>query len=102
MNTPKYPTSSVIEDLWHGRIDPHAVEQYQSPAFRRMLREESQIHADLMDSLNEKQKLLLLRLEDYTGEHDALSETAVFCLGFKLGARMMLEILTEEKESCPQ
>ncbi len=97
MNTPKRPTKSTLDDLWHGRTGQERMEMYASPEFRRMLRDSSALHERLTESLTEEQKQLLNRLEDYTSEYDEIADAASFRYGFCLGARLMLEVLTMEQ-----
>ncbi len=86
---------SVIDDLWYGRLDPHGLKEYQSEEYLRLLRETYQPRAEFEKSLTEEQKNALMELDDLSGNLSGIAEAAIFRYAFKLGARMMLEMLSE-------
>ena len=49
---------------------------------------------DLNETLTDKQKEVLEKLMENRIEFDSLAEAAIFEYGFKLGAKMMLEMLS--------
>ena len=51
--------------------------------------------ADLEETLTDKQKVVFDKLIDNRIEFDSLAKAAIFEYGFKPGAKMMLEMLTE-------
>ena len=51
-------------------------------------------HEDLEKTFSEEQKEIFEKFHDCWGEYASLGECAIFCYAFKLGARLMLEALT--------
>lgn len=85
----------VIEELYYGNIDPfehgviHKSEQKQLCGY--ICRHEDAFKAGLSDA----QKETLEKLQDSTAELHRLEELEMFIVGFRLGARLMLEALEE-------
>ncbi len=95
MNTSEHMSRSVMEDLWFGRVGQNELRFRELPEYRELLELSEQLRADFESHLSEEQKQLLIAYEDGLGAYDSFAEMAIFRYAFRLGARMMLEMLTE-------
>lgn len=88
----------VIEEIYYGNIDPfeHAVHH---PNAEKQLRESIHRNEDSLKSeLSETQKETLEKLKDNLDDLHRLEEMEMFTEGFRLGARLMLEVTEESSE----
>ncbi len=102
MNTIEYGGRSIMEDLWLGQVGQEQLHLQDRPEYHRIMALLEQPRADFEGSLSEEQKKLLIAYEDRLGAYDSFTETAIFRYGFRLGARMMLEVLSEEDGGRPK
>ncbi len=86
---------SMIEELWNGNIIPQEDGIFNNPEFKELLGYTARHCGDLEETLTEKQKELLEKMMDNRNEFDSLAEARVFAYGFKLRAKLMLEMLGE-------
>ena len=85
----------ILEEFWYGNIEPtdydtDAPKEYNE-ALRLMTRNEEKLQATMTD----EQKELFARYTDAVREYQTLAECLLFQNSFKLGARMMLEVMDE-------
>ena len=52
-------------------------------------------HDTLLSTLNEQQKEIFEKLDDYWSEYTGYAEEAIFTYAFKLGMQIAIETLTE-------
>lgn len=57
-------------------------------------------HDDLLKSMTDEQRDIFERFDDCWSEYASLAEEAIFVYAFRLGAQMMLDVLS--KPACPQ
>lgn len=86
---------SVIRELWYGNICPQEDGIFDKVELKELMGYIARHQADLEATLTDKQKEVFDKLMDNRNEYDSLAEAAVFEYGFKLGAKIMLEMLTE-------
>lgn len=55
-------------------------------------------HDNLLSTLNEHQKEILEKFDDCYNEFTDINERALFSYAFKLGARIMLAVVSEKEE----
>lgn len=83
----------ILEELWYGNVMPgeRSVEKGGRPwnLGRLILQNEE----ELKPLLSEKATEVLEKLRDSQSELNDLNECEVFVCGFRLGARIMLEVL---------
>ncbi|MGM9682546.1 MAG: DUF6809 family protein [Eubacteriales bacterium] len=87
--------TSVIKELWYGNICPKGDGIFDTSELKELLGYMARHQADLKETLTDKQKEVFDKLMDNRIELDSLTETAIFEYRFKLGAKMMLEMLAE-------
>lgn len=88
----------VIEELYYGNVDPfeHAVHH---PKTEKQLRELFHRNEDSLKSeLSESQREILEKLKDNLEDLHRLEEMEMFTEGFRLGARLMLEVMADNNE----
>ncbi len=85
--------TNIIKELWHGNIIPQESGIFSKPIFKELLGYTARHRGELEETLTEQQKELLDKMMDNRNEFDSLAEAEVFEYGFKLGAKLMLEML---------
>lgn len=85
----------LLEEFWYGNIEPteydaNACKEYKE-VFRLITRNEEKLQATMTD----KQKELFSLYTDAVREYQTMAECLLFQNSFKLGARMMLEVMEE-------
>ena len=85
----------LLEEFWYGNIEPteydtNACKEYKE-ALRLITRNEERLQATMTD----EQKTLFEKYTDCVREHQTITECLIFQNSFKLGARMMLEVMEE-------
>ena len=86
---------SIINELWHGNIIPQEDSRTNSLQMKELLGYMSRHHEDLEKSFSDEQKEIFEKFHDCWSEYMSLAEAAIFEYAFKLGAKFMLESLTD-------
>ena len=83
----------LLEEFWYGNIEPteYGVDvcKERKAALLLITKNEEKIQATMTD----EQKELFARYTDSVREYQTMSECLLFQNSFKLGARMMLEVM---------
>ena len=85
----------TIEELWHSNIIPHEDSRTNSKEMKELLGYIARHHEDLEKSFTDEQKEIFEKFHDCWSEYASLAEEAIFAYAFKLGGRLMLEMLSE-------
>ena len=85
---------SILEELWYGNICPETDKRTNSPEMKQLMGTMAKYHDELMSTLTDEQKEIFEKFDDCWGEYVSLTEKSVFVYAFKLGARIVYEILT--------
>lgn len=86
----------ILKDLYGGRIVPHEKSMASSPEYAKAVKELDKCETRLKENLDEQ---AVSMLDSYEKAYDAVNEaccTEAFIEGFRLGARLMLEVLGEK------
>ncbi len=86
---------NILEDLYLGDIHPNERSFKRNTQYSKALDELVRAGDALTDALTDKQKEMF---EDYMTaqrEVNVLTDCETFCMAFKLGAKIMLDVLTE-------
>ena len=86
---------NLLEELWYGNIDPWEYDASPSEEYKELIRLISRNEEKLLATMTEEQKDLFARYMDCVREYQAMAECLLFQNSFRLGARMMLEIMAE-------
>ncbi len=87
--------TDMIKELWYGNIVPQEDGVFNKPELRELLGYVARHRGELEETLTDKQKELFDKMMDNRNEYDSLAEATVFAYGFRLGARLMLEVVKE-------
>ena len=84
----------ILEDLWGGKVNLHE-KGFPSEQYARAMQQLANCGEKLMGILNEEQNKLFEEYVNDQLEVSFIADCAVFIDGFKLGAKIMLDVLTE-------
>ncbi|MBO5439704.1 MAG: hypothetical protein J6A53_03520 [Clostridia bacterium] len=89
---------SIVNELWHGNIIPQDDSRNNSPKMKELMEYMARHHDDLLKTMTDNQKETFEKFDDCWSEYMSLAEAAIFEYAFKLGAQMMIEVLTSHQE----
>lgn len=84
-----------LEEFWYGNIEPAEYDATACKEYKEALQRIVRIEEKLLAAMTDAQKELFSRYTDSTMEFRAMAECLLFQSSFKLGARMMLEVMEE-------
>lgn len=84
----------ILEEFWYGNIEPTEYDT-SSAEYKKLLELICRNEEKLKVSMTDEQKELLEKYSDCTHEYQAITVCQIFQNGFKLGARMMLEVMED-------
>ena len=85
--------TSVLEELWYGNIEPSEYDCSPCPEYKTALHLLSRNEEKLLSTLSDEQKALFTRCAESQRELQSISERLLFKNSFRLGARLMLEVM---------
>ena len=86
---------NILEELWYGNIEPAEYDISPSKEYKELLRLISRNEDKLLATMTDAQKELFSRYTDCVREYQAMAECLLFQNSFSLGAKMMLEVMSE-------
>ena len=86
---------NILEEFWYGNIEPTEYDTYSCKEYKKLQELICRNEEKLLATMTDEQKELFDRYTDALREHQALAERLLFQSSFKLGARMMLEVMEE-------
>ena len=86
---------NVLEELWYGNIEPAEYDISPSKEYRELLQLISRNEDKLLATMTDAQKELFTKYADCVREYQTMAESLLFQNSFRLGAKMMLEVLEE-------
>lgn len=90
---------SILEKLFYGNICPNTDCRSQDKETKQLMGDIADHHDNLLSTLNDEQKELLEKFDDCYNELTDINEREIFSYAFKLGARMMLEVLSNTEST---
>lgn len=84
---------NVLEDFWYGNLDPAEYDANPSKEYKELVRLISRNEEKLLATMTEEQKELFSRYTDCVREYQAMAECLLFQNSFRLGAKIMLEMM---------
>ena len=84
----------ILEELWYGNIEPTEYGT-SSKEYKKLLELICKNEEKLKATMTDEQKELFEKYADCVREHQINTGCLIFQNGFKLGARMMLEVMEE-------
>ena len=86
---------NILEEFRYGNLDPAEYDASPSEEYRELIRLISRNEEKLLATMTDTQKDLFSRYQDCVQEFQPMAECLLFQNSFRLGARMMLEIMEE-------
>lgn len=86
---------NVLEEFWYGNIEPAEYDASPGKEYKEMLQLISRNEDKLLATMTDAQKELFTRYADCVREYQVMAECMLFQNSFRLGAKMMLDILDE-------
>ena len=87
----------ILEDLYFGDVRPNERFFTRNSQYAKALDEVVKVGDSLTAALNEEEKKLFEDYMDAQREVTVLTDCETFCYAFKLGAKIMLDVLTESQ-----
>ena len=84
----------ILEEFWYGNIEP-TENDTSSKEYRKLQELICRNEEKLKATMTDEQKELFEKYTDCIGEYRTITDCLIFQNGFKLGARMMLEVMEE-------
>ena len=85
----------ILEEFWYGNIEPTEYDTSSCKEYKKLLelicRNEEKFRATMTD----EQKEQFEKYTDCVREYQTITDCLIFQNSFKLGARMMLEVIEE-------
>ena len=85
----------LLEEFWYGNIEPTEYDTSASKEYKEVLQLITRNEEKLLATMTDEQKELFSRYTDVVREYQTMAECLFFQNSFKLGARMMLEVMEE-------
>lgn len=86
---------NILEEFWYGNIEPAEYDASPGKEYKEMLQLISRNEDKLLATMTDAQKELFSRYTDCVREYQIMAESLLFQHSFRLGARIMLEVLEE-------
>ena len=85
----------LLEEFWYGNIEPTEYDTSHCKEYREALQLISRNAEKLRVTMTDEQKELFEKYTDCVHEFQTITDCLIFQNGFKLGARMMLEVMED-------
>lgn len=85
----------ILEEFWYGNIQPNERDIVPNSRFAKLLKLVAKNEEHLTPMLSEDAKAVFEKLRNCQDELSSVSERDSFVLGFRLGARFMLEVMED-------
>lgn len=83
----------LLEEFWYGNIKPTEYDTFACKEYKEIVRLITKNEEKLQATMTEEQKELFSRYTDAVREYQAMSECLLFQSSFKLGVRMMVDVM---------
>ena len=85
-----------LDELWYGNLEPQEYDTSADEEYKKVLRLISRNEEKLLATMTDEQKELFSLYNDCVREYQSMAECLLFQNSFRLGARIMLEVMQEE------
>ena len=86
----------IIEDLYYGRISPYEMSISATSEYQKLKALADRNEDLLRKSLSDEQREMLEKLIENVTDISSLSERDMFIAGFRLGVKLMMDVMTDE------
>ena len=87
---------NILEEFWYGNLDPAEYDTSSTEEYKELVRLISRNEEKFLATMTDAQKDLFSRYQDCVREYQAMAECLLFQNSFRLGGKMMLEVMKEE------
>lgn len=85
----------ILEEFWYGNIEPTEYDTSSCKEYKKLLELICRNEEKLKATMTDEQKELFSRYTDVVREYQTMAECLLFQNSFKLGAKMMVEVMEE-------
>ena len=85
----------LLEEFWYGNIEPTEYDTSSNKEYKKLVEQIYRNEENLKATMTDEQKKLFGKYTDCVRENQVITDCLIFQNGFKLGARMMLEVMEE-------
>ena len=86
----------IIEDLYYGRISTYEMSISATPEYQKLKALADRNEDLLRQTLSDEQKELLDKLIETVTDISSISERDMFINGFRLGMKLMMDVMKDE------
>ena len=86
----------IIEDLYYGRVSPYEMSISTAPEYQKLKALADKNEDLLRETLSDEQKDLLEKLIECITDISSISERDMFIAGFRLGVKLMIDVMKNE------
>ena len=86
---------TLLEELWYGNVYPQEQSTEHNSEIKELISLMGKNRELLSSALTAEKNLTLEKYDDCVNEMNSIIEKEVFAYGFRLGGRLMLEVLTD-------
>ena len=87
---------NTIQDLYYGRISPYEMSISTAPEYQKLKALADKNEDLLRETLADEQKELLEKLIESITDISSISERDMFIAGFRLGMKLMIDVMKDE------
>ena len=87
---------NTIQDLYYGRISPYEMSISTAPEYQKLKALADRNEDLLKESFSDEQKELLDKLTECITDISSISERDMFIAGFRLGMKLMIDVMKDE------
>ena len=87
---------TLPEDLWYGNVNPHEAILTENRRYKHLLSLTGRNRDELSETLTDKQQETLEKYDETMNEMHSLAEVEAFSYGFRLGVRIMIEVVASK------
>lgn len=85
----------ILEEFWYGNIEPTEYDTSSNKEYKKLVELVFRNEERLKATMTDEQKELFEKYTDCVREYQTMAECLLFQNSFRLGARMIVEILEE-------
>ena len=85
----------ILEEFWYGNIEPTEYDTSSNKEYKKLVELICRNEEKLKATMTDEQKELFEKYTDCVREYQTMAECLLFQNSFRMGARMIVEILEE-------
>lgn len=86
----------ILEEFWYGNIEPMEYDTSSYKEYKKLLELICRNEEKLKATMTDEQKELFSKYTDCVREYQTMADCLLFQHSFKLGARMMVELIRDD------